>query len=362
MKVCTVLGTRPEIIRLSQVMPKLDKLGNHHIIFTGQNYDSRLNDIFWNELGLRFPDTTLACKSQGFGEQVGKILAGVEATLQQEKPDKVLILGDTNSGLSAMVAARMNIPVFHMEAGNRCFDNRVPEETNRRIIDHTSTFNLPYTERSRDHLVREGFPLNRILVSGNPIGEVLDVFSSAIADRTPWIGIGICDDSPFMVATFHRSENVDHEDSLREIIGALEALAGERGMPIICSIHPRTRSKLDQFGITPSGLLIFGPPFGFFDFVALQKRAELVLTDSGTVQEECAILYTPCVVMRRTTERIDCVECGASIVAGTTSESILNASRRLLASERNWKIPAGYTDTDVSTRVVNYLQGSSHVE
>ncbi len=360
MKVCTILGTRPEIIRLSRIMPKLDERGDHHILFTGQNYDARLNDIFWTELGIRLPDTSLTCGSSSFGEQAGKILVGVEDTLRQVNPDRVLILGDTNSGLSAIIAARLGITVFHMEAGNRCFDNRVPEEINRRIIDHTSTFNLPYTERSRDHLLKEGFPLNRILVSGNPIGEVLVAYDEMISQRTPWTAVH--GDEPFMLATFHRSENVDCATTLGNIVQALQLLAQEAQCLVRCSIHPRTRDKIQKFGIQHNpDELIFSEPFGFFDFVALEKNAQLVLTDSGTVQEECAILGTPCVVMRRSTERIECVECGASIVAGTRPESILNAARTLLQSKRDWQIPAGYVEPDVSNRVVNYLQGILYV-
>lgn len=362
MKVCTILGTRPEIIRLSLIMKKLDEYcgpENHHVLYTGQNYDPRLSDIFWSELDLRGPDTTLECKNKTFGGQMGSIFERVEKLLTDLRPDKVLILGDTNSGLSAIVSARLGIPVYHMEAGNRCWDPRVPEELNRRIIDNSSTYNLPYTERSRDNLLREGFPLHRIMVSGNPIGEVLQEYEDRTTNISPWKTL--LDGEDFALATFHRSENVDKEETLREIFMALHQTANVTNLPVIVSVHPRTRSKIESSELlTVPNSIILCEPFGFFDFIALEKKAKLVLTDSGTVQEECAILQTPCVVLRKSTERIECVEVGASIVAGTDPQTVSNAAKVATRKGRpTWDTPEGYAVSDVSERVVDFLQGTA---
>ena len=354
MKICTILGTRPEIIRLSETMRKLDKYFDHKIIWTGQNYDPKLSDIFWDGLSLRRPDYVLACKADNVGEQIGKIFSTVASVLEKEKPDRVLILGDTNSGLAAIVARRMGIPVYHMEAGNRCWDQRVPEEINRRAIDGVSSVNLCYTNRSRENLIQEGFPSHKVLVTGNPIYEVLQRW------ETEWKYVEPEPENKLVVATFHRSENVDNNETLNEIISGIKRIAS-MGCDVVCSIHPRTRQKLEQLGtLKLPSLVQFLEPMDFFEFVKLQKKASVVLTDSGTVQEEACILQRPCVVMRNSTERPETIEAGATILSGPNADNIFQSTVMMLERETNWEIPFEYSVPDVSDRVVKILSGISH--
>jgi len=357
MKIVTVLGTRPEIIRLSRVIPELDALAKHVLVHTGQNYDPNLNDVFFRELSLRAPDHYLGVRAGGFGEQAGQILARTEQVFSRENPDRLLILGDTNSGLAAVVAKRMGIPVFHMEAGNRCYDDRVPEEVNRRIIDHSSDVLMPYTERSRANLLREGIPGHRIYVTGNPILEVIQSHEQRIAQSSAFEHLGVKPHEFFLV-TMHRAENVDLEDRLRGLTEALERVRVEYGMPVICSLHPRTRSKMAAFGLkTDCDSVRFVPPMGFFDFVALERQAYCVLSDSGTVQEECCIFRVPNVTIRDVTERPETVECGSNILAGADPEVILQAVRTVLSRPCQWSPPPEYLQTGVSTTVVKIVTG-----
>ena len=245
MKIMTVLGTRPEIIRLSRIIPQLDALADHVLVHTGQNFDARLSDIFFDDLGVRQPDYTLGVRGSNFAEIVGQILIECEKVIRQEQPDRLLILGDTNSGLAAIIAKRMGIPVFHMEAGNRCYDDRVPEEVNRRIIDHSSDVLMPYTERSRANLLREGIAGQRIFVTGNPIKEVLDHYADRIAASTALADLDVAAGGYFLV-TLHRAENVDDPARLEQFIQALHHLDQTYGLPLICSLHPRTRSQLER--------------------------------------------------------------------------------------------------------------------
>lgn len=276
MKIMTVLGTRPEIIRLSRVIEKLDVVCDHVLIHTGQNFDPNLNDIFFQELGVRTPDVFLEAKGD-FGTQVGIILGMIERIINKEKPDKFLILGDTNSALSAIVAKRLAIPVYHMEAGNRCYDDRVPEEVNRRIIDHASDILLPYTERSRNNLLREGIRGENIYVTGNPILEVINHFSAQITSSNILHKINL-EPKEYFLVTLHRAENVDVETRLIQFKTAFERLQNQYKIPIIVSTHPRTRSKMKIFGIDVSNANIqFVEPFGFFDFIQLEKHALCVL-------------------------------------------------------------------------------------
>src|ERR1017187_5529676 len=248
MKIMTILGTRPEIIRLSGVIRLLDRNADHILAHTGQNYDGRLSQIFFDELGVRDPDVFMGVRADGFAGQIGQILERSEALLLRHRPDRLLILGDTNSGIAALVARRLGIPVYHMEAGNRCYDDRVPEEVNRRVIDHSSSVLLPYTQRSRENLLREGFATNHVYVTGNPIGEVIQGVSERIQASSVLEEYELQEGRYFLV-TLHRAENVDIERRLRGILAALETLATEYGFPLICSLHPRTRSKLEKFGI-----------------------------------------------------------------------------------------------------------------
>jgi len=363
MKIATILGTRPEIIRLSLTIGKLDELADKHtLIHTGQNFTHSLSDVFFDELRVRRPDHMLHSGSQTIGGQLAVLFSGVERILRQERPDKVLLLGDTNSALSAIVAERMGIPVVHMEAGNRCYDLAVPEEKNRRIIDAVATINMPYTRYSREHLLREGFPGPRIVMTGNPIYEVLTHYAADIEASDVLTRLGLAPGAYFL-ATAHRAENVDDPLRLKEIVSALNGVAEEFGQPVVCSIHPRTRSRLEQEDAAQlHPLVMFSEPFGFFDFVKLERHARCALTDSGTVQEECCIFHVPTVTMRTTTERPETVDCGSNIVAGVNAERIVGAVRVMLRMPTGWRCPEGYLDTNVSQKVVQYvLGGNSHV-
>lgn len=355
MKVMTVLGTRPEIIRLSRLIPKLDASCDHVLVHTGQNFDPSLSDVFFRDLGLRPPDITLGVRADSFGEQVGQILTGVERAIRSEKPDQLLILGDTNSGLSAVVAKRLAVPVYHMEAGNRCFDDRVPEEVNRRIIDHSSDVLLPYTERSRANLLREGVASQRVIVTGNPILEVIRHYGQCIDASDVHVRLGVQKGAYFLV-TAHRAENVDVPGRLRQLAEALGRVGKEHGKPIVVSMHPRTQSRLEAFGMTDlvSGLRVL-PPLGFFDFLALERDAACVLTDSGTVQEECCILRVANVTTRDVTERPETVECGSNIIAGVSPDRVAAGVRAALRRERNWTVPPEYLAPAVSDTVANIL-------
>ena len=357
MKVMTVLGTRPEIIRLSRVIPKLDALCDHVLVHTGQNFDPALSDVFFRELGVRAPDISLGVRAESFGEQAGQILSGVERAIRDERPDRLLILGDTNSGLSAVVAKRVGVPVYHMEAGNRCFDDRVPEEVNRRIIDHSSDVLLPYTERSRTNLLREGIAAQRVIVTGNPILEVIRHYEGCIDASDVHGRLGVQRGAYFLV-TAHRAENVDIPERLRQLAEALTRVGAEHDMPIVVSMHPRTRSRLEAFGMTDlvAGLRVL-PPLGFFDFLALERDAACVLTDSGTVQEECCILHVANVTTRDVTERPETVECGSNVIAGVDPDRIAAAVRAAVQRERNWTVPPEYLAPAVSDTVANVLLG-----
>jgi UDP-N-acetylglucosamine 2-epimerase (non-hydrolysing) len=357
MKIATVLGTRPEIIRLSRVIEKLDGLAEHVLIHTGQNYDPRLNEIFFSELGVRAPNYFLGAQSSRFGDQVGQILSRVEEVFLKEKPDRLLILGDTNSGLSAFIAKRLGIPVYHMEAGNRCYDDRVPEEVNRRVIDHSSDVLMPYTERSRANLLREGIAGERIFVTGNPILEVINHYDAQVAASDVFERLDVKPERYFLV-TMHRAENVDLEPRLRSLTAALEKLHRQYGHPMICSLHPRTRNKMLAFGLDPEQSAVrFLEPLGFFDFIALERKAFCALSDSGTVQEECCLFRVPNVTLRDVTERPETVECGSNILAGAEQEWILQAVGTVLGLSRQWTSPPEYLAEHVSATVLKILLG-----
>lgn len=355
-KVMVICGTRPEVIRLSVILKKLDKHFNTILIHTGQNYDENLNNVFFKELKVREANYTLGVKTSNFGEQIGTIFSRVEEILIKEQPDKVLILGDTNSALSAIIAEKLKIPVFHMEAGNRCFDRNVPEEINRKLIDSISSYNLPYTQQSKWNLINDGIPKDKIFVTGNPIFEVLEYFKDDIENSTVLSKLNLTPKNYFL-ATFHRAENVDERAKLSNIIRGLETIAGIFEMPVICSIHPRTQSKLDLFDIKPKkDLLKLHKPFGLFDFIKLEKNAKVVLSDSGTVSEDACILRVPNVIIREATERVEVVECGASVLCGTNRHSIFEAANFMTNKDTNWKIPEEYLFHDVSNRVCSILQ------
>jgi UDP-N-acetylglucosamine 2-epimerase (non-hydrolysing) len=353
----TIFGTRPEIIRLSLVMKVLDQYCEQITVHTGQNFQESLSDIFIKDLEVRTPDEHFGIKSKSFADQIGQILIKTDEVLDKHKPERILILGDTNSALSAIVAARRGIPIFHMEAGNRCYDDRVPEEINRRIIDHSSTYLMPYTERSKDNLVREGIERERIFVTGNPIKEVLDTFTNQIEESD---ALQKYDVKPFeyFLVTVHRAENVDTEERLIKIFKGFEKVSEKFGKKMLVSVHPRTAEKLVKFSLKPeTDKIKLLRPLGFFDFVKLEKNALAVLTDSGTVQEECAIFGVPNITIRDVTERPETIECGSNIVSGAETDSILRATEIAISQPANWIAPKEYLVENVAQTVSKIVLG-----
>jgi UDP-N-acetylglucosamine 2-epimerase (non-hydrolysing) len=355
MKVMTILGTRPEIIRLSLIVPRLDELCDQVLVNTGQNYDDNLSGVFFQQLGVRRPDHELNARGT-FGEQIATILSGIERLMLEVKPDRFLVLGDTNSSLAAIMAKRLGIPVYHMEAGNRSYDDRVPEEVNRRLIDHASTVLMPYTERSRQNLLREGIPGDRIYVTGNPIYEVLSHFEPQIAASDAHTKLGLAPGEYFLV-TLHRAETVDVEERLATVVDGLQAVGAKYGQPVLWSVHPHTRKRLQGLGIDPDSIagVRCVEPLGLFEFIALEKAARCVLTDSGTVQEECSIFRVPSVTLRDVTERPETVEAGSNMLAGVQADAIVRSVAVALSAKPDWLPPAGYLDLDVTTTVVKIV-------
>jgi UDP-N-acetylglucosamine 2-epimerase (non-hydrolysing) len=351
------VGTRPELIRLSLVLRRLQDAGiENHLVHTGQNHDSRLSDIFFEELGLPAPDRHLGIRETSPGRQIAEVIAGTEEVVQAQRPDAMLVLGDTNSGLSAIAAARHGVPIFHMEAGNRCFDWSVPEERNRKVIDHLSDWLLPYTEGARQNLLAEGLPDDRILVSGNPIGDVME------HARPRWEGSGILEtlgvsDGEYVLATVHRQECVDVPQRLAVVCAGLEGVARALEVPVIWSVHPRTRERLGEQGRELDPSLRLHEPFGFADFVRLEAGARCVVTDSGTVQEECSLLHVPAVTCRESTERPETVECGSNLLSGIgDADRIVSTVETMLARPADWTSPyEGPVHRGVAERVVEIL-------
>lgn len=357
MRVATILGTRPEIIRLSLVIERLDKLSDHTLVHTGQNFDSNLSDVFFDELGVRQPDEQWGIRADGFGRQMGEIIARSEQFIRERKPDRILILGDTNSGLAAVAAARLGVPVYHMEAGNRCYDDRVPEEVNRRIIDHCSEVLMPYTHRSKENLVREGFARERVFVTGNPIWEVISAHRPRIDSSTVLDEMGLTQ-GKYIVVTSHRAENVDDPLRLAGILEGLTMVAEEFCVPVIVSLHPRTADKVQKAGLTPkSSLVRFVTPVGFFDFVQLEQNALCVMTDSGTVQEEATLLHVPSVVLRDVTERAECLEAGSGVLSGADPIQILRSAKAVIGAGAGWVAPSEYLQENVSQVVASLVTG-----
>ena len=361
LKITTVVGTRPEIIRLAATIKRLDTFTDHVLVHTGQNYDYELNEVFFEDLGLRRPDYFLEADTSSLGAVLGSVLIKIEAVLLEEKPDAMLVLGDTNSCISALMARRLKIPVYHMEAGNRCFDENVPEEVNRRMVDHVADYNLVYTEHARRNLLAEGIHPSRILLTGSPMREVLDANAAAIAASDVLERQGLTVGGYFLVS-LHREENVDNAARLTSVLHALNELADEYGVPVLVSTHPRTRKHLEDQPQDLKDKLFFHPPFGFNDYIKLQQSAKLVLSDSGTISEESSILGFPAVTLRDSVERPEALDSGAIITAGVTKNSILDSVEMVLSDPRRLggqAIPAGYEVTDASRRTVNFIRSTA---
>ena len=360
MKILTIAGTRPELIRLSVIIEKLDGLVKHIFVYTNQNYDYNLSTRFFEDLEIRKPDYYFNHQASSFGDFYGNAVMDFERIVKKEKPDKMLVLGDTNSGLLSIVAEKYKIPVYHMEAGNRCYDSRLPEETNRRIIDGVSKYNLPYTENSKQNLLSEGFHKNFVFKTGNPIYEVLNKYEPEIKKSIMMYEWDLQDTKTdkirdFVLVTVHRSENVDNEQSLKSIVDAINIIADQ--IKVVVSLHPRTADKLEQFHVEFSRKIFVAQPLGFFDFVSLEKAAKCVISDSGTVQEECCIFGVPALTIRESTERQETIECGSNILCGTKTENIISAFNAVMLRKNKWIAPDDYLVTNVSDTVINILLG-----
>lgn len=365
LKVMTILGTRPEIIRLSRVMARLDEFCDHRLVHTGQNYDYELNEVFFEDLGVRRPDHFLGTGGGSLGETLGKILIESEKVLAAERPDAVLILGDTNSAISALMARRMKIPVYHMEAGNRSFDGNVPEETNRRLVDHIADFNLVYTEHARRHLISEGLPHRRIYLTGSPMREVLEHYRPRIEASDVLQRLGLSPRGYFIVS-LHREENVDSRERLGELVGALSELAVRYEKPVIVSTHPRTRKRLEAAGMVADERVSFMKPFGFHDYNHLQMNAFCAISDSGTIAEEASLLNFPAITPRDAIERPEALDTGSIMVTGLSRAAILRGvevATRLFAARaargERCPLPDDYAVTNTSERVASLILGTA---
>ena len=367
LKVMTLLGTRPEIIRLSRVMASLDELTDHVVVHTGQNYDYELNELFFEELGVRPPDHFLGTGGGSLGETLGGILVETEKVLLSERPDAFLILGDTNSAISAIIARRMKIPVYHMEAGNRSFDKNVPEELNRKLVDHIADFNLVYTEHARRHLLSEGLSHRSIVLTGSPMREVLDFHSESISASTVLKTLKLSE-SKYFVVSLHREENVDSEARLRCLISALNTLAKKYDYPIIMSTHPRTRKRMQAYNIELHYHVQDMKPFGFFDYNMLQKNSYCAISDSGTIAEESSILNFPAVTPRDSIERPEGIDVGSIINTGVEPDSIVSGvsvARKFYDSKvengLSKVVPADYQIKNTAERVVSLIVGTANL-
>ncbi|KAF6245771.1 UDP-N-acetylglucosamine 2-epimerase (non-hydrolyzing) [Nitrosopumilus sp. b2] len=354
MKVMSIFGTRPEIIRLSRIFPLLDKNFKHIMVNTGQNYTKELSSVFFSDLELRKPDYNLKIRTGQYGTEIADIINKTEQVILKENPDLILILGDTNSGLSAIPASHHGIPIAHLEAGMRAYDNRMPEEKNRILIDHLSTVLLPYTNYSRENLIRENIHPSKIYVVGNPIVEVIEHFLPKI-DKSKILEKMKLKQNDFFLVTAHRSENVDDPEQLKIIFSSLEKLHKKFKKRIIYPLHPRTLSKSKKIKI-PKGIEII-KPLGFFDFTKLEKNALCLITDSGTVPEETLYFKKPCVTIRESTERPETIEAGSNILAGLDIENILGSVNQIISTKYDWKWDSSLGDGKTASKVLNILRG-----
>lgn len=358
MKVMTILGTRPEIIRLSECIKACDQYFDHILVHTGQNYDYSLNEVFFEELELRKPDYFLDCVGADLGETIGNIIAKSYSVIKKEKPAAILILGDTNSALSAISAKRLKVPIFHMEAGNRCWDWNVPEMINRKIVDSISDVNLPYTEHSRRFLLNEGQDGKMIFVTGSPLQEVISVHRDKIESSDILNKLGI-ESKKYFLLSAHREENIDNEATFFSLMGAVNEIAEQYNMPVVYSTHPRSKKIIEQRKYVFHKNVKSLTPFGFFDYNKLQSESRCVLSDSGTLSEESAILGFSGVLIRTSTERPEVIDKGSIIVGGTTKKEILQATEMAISMQDNNEkiiIADDYSDNNVSLKIVKIIQ------
>jgi len=358
LKVMTIVGTRPEIIRLSRTIDKLDRHCSHVLVHTGQNYDYELNEVFFRELGIRRPDNFLEAAGATAAETIGKVIIAADRVLEEHQPDAMLLLGDTNSALAAIAAKRRKVPIFHMEAGNRCFDFRVPEEINRRIVDHISDINLTYSQIARDYLLREGLPPDQVICTGSPMREVIEHYRDGI-ERSDVLDRMSLKKGSYFVVSSHREENVDSADNLRRLLDILDMLALRHGEPVIVSTHPRTRKRLEALGVSVHPLVQFCKPFGFLDYIQLQCQARAVLSDSGTITEESSILNFPALNLREVHERPEGFEEAAVMMVGLDKArveqglSILQGQQR--GADRLLHMVGDYQADNVSDKVLRII-------
>ena len=364
-RVVTIVGTRPEIIRLSRVIARLDASCHHRLVHTGQNYDPELSQVLFRDLQIRDPDDYLAVGAETLGEMLGDAFRGIEKFLARERPDAVLVLGDTNSALAALMAKRMGITVFHMEAGNRCYDANVPEEINRKILDHFADVNLVYTEHARRNLLAEGLSPQRIYLTGSPLREVLTHYEKSIQSSAILAQLNL-ESRGYFLLSLHREENVDDPDRLLSLLDGVEALSRHHGLPVIATTHPRTRKRIAELDDSAQERAIqFLPPFGYLDYVALQQGARCVISDSGTISEESAMLGFPAITTRDSIERPEAMDTGSIIVAGATEAGLVDAVDAVLQA---WdvgdraELPADYAVRNCSQRVVNLVVSLSKLQ
>lgn len=358
LKVMTILGTRPEIIRLSRVISKLDQHCEHVLVHTGQNYDYELNGVFFSDLGIRKPDVFLEAAAETSAQTIGQVIIAADKVMALHQPDALLILGDTNSCLAAVSAKRHKIPIFHMEAGNRCYDFRVPEEINRRIVDHTSDINLTYSNIAREYLLREGFPADQVIKTGSPMREVIEHYQKDIDNSSVIASLGLTERQYFLVSS-HREENVDAPDNLRRLFEVLNKVAEQFSLPVIVSTHPRTRKRMDDLKLQTHPLVQFHKPFGFLDYIRLQVGARAVLSDSGTITEESSILNFPALNLREVHERPEGFEEAAVMFVGLDVDTVLQALG-ILANQprgqtRSLNLVSDYTPNNVSDKILRII-------
>jgi len=363
LKIMTIFGTRPEIIRLSRVFAKFDQYVNHIMVHTGQSYDYEMNQVFFENLKVRKPDYFLEVKSDTLGGQIAKIIERSEEVLKKEMPDAVLILGDTNSALAAIIAKRMKIPIFHMEAGNRSFNENLPEEINRKIVDHISDINLPYSENARLYLMREGVHPGTIFVTGSPMAEIWKAYKNDVQKSKILKKLKL-KKGKYFVASIHREENVESRESLTKLIDSLNAVAEIYKMPIIMSTHPRTAKRLEEYKLKANKFVNFHKPMGYFDYNNLQLNAFCVLSDSGTILEESSVMGFPAIQTRVSSERPECFDEGVLILSGLDKDIILQAIeitvKQFAAGER-FNIPRNYRDTNISSKVLRLVVGLTRI-